>query len=226
MSGSLPVLEARNVRVFYNHGFLSPRRNYITPPVSCSILANEIVGLSGPSGCGKTSLGKALLGLSPAWEGDIFWRGNNIRRMSLRRLRPFYGWIGQEPTMAFNPQRKILDALLETLKVNGRSDGGRQRIFKMCDQLNLERELMFRHPFEMSPGQIQRCSLIRVFMLEPRFVLLDEPTSSLDPVNQTQLYEYIFSWRRVHGLAILLISHSNDFLSRICQKIISLEEDE
>jgi peptide/nickel transport system ATP-binding protein len=223
MTGALPIVEARDVRVYHNAGLFVPRRKYVTPSVSFSICANEVVGLSGPSGCGKTSLGKALLGLLPTWEGDVLWRGRSIRRGAPAGLRSRYGWIGQEPTLAFNPKRTILETLLETLRVNDLEKGGLDRIFGMCDRLNLDRDLVYRRPFEISPGQIQRGSLIRVFMLDPVFVVLDEPTSSLDPINQALIFERIFSWRREHAQALLLISHSNTLLSRFCSRGISLE---
>jgi peptide/nickel transport system ATP-binding protein len=226
MNGLAPVLQALDVRVYYNEGILFPRRKNVAGPFTCSIDRDEIVGLAGPSGSGKTSLGKALLGLLPTWEGRIRWNGTDIRENSIRALRSRYGWIGQEPMLAFDPRLRIVDTLRETLKVNGLGGDASKRIRRMCDEMNLDRDLVLRRPFELSPGQVQRCSLIRVFLLEPLFVLLDEPTSSLDPINQAWVFERIFDWRREHGLAILLISHSRALLSRLCGRVVSPENGE
>jgi ABC-type dipeptide/oligopeptide/nickel transport system ATPase subunit len=218
-----PVIEARDLRVYYDEGYLFARRRWAGGPVSFHVHENELVGLAGPSGSGKTSVGKALLNLIPTWEGDVYWNGRNIRRIPLRRLRRQFGWIGQEPTLAFNPRRRIVDVLRETLRVNGIGGSPDERITEMCDSMNLDPVLIWRYPFELSAGQIQRFALMRVFLLEPGFVLLDEPTSSLDPLNQKQILQQILAWRQRHGLAALVISHSHTLLARLCDRVVTLE---
>jgi ABC-type dipeptide/oligopeptide/nickel transport system ATPase subunit len=89
--------------------------------------------------------------------------------------------------------------------------------------MNLDPALLHRYPFELSAGQIQRFALIRVFMIEPRFVLLDEPTSSLDPLNQAQILRKMLAWRQQHGLAALIISHSHRLLAQLCDRVLTLE---
>ncbi len=217
------VVEARDLRVFYGEGSIFARRRWAMEPISFSVGPNEFVGLAGPSGCGKTSIGKALLDLIPTWEGEILWSGYSIRHTPIRRLRAGFGWVSQEPTLAFNPRRRVVDVLRETLAVNHLSDGG--RIGSLCDSMNLEPELLSRYPFELSAGQIQRMALIRVFMLEPKFVVLDEPTSSLDPINQLQILEQIAAWRQQHGLAALFIAHSRRLLARVADRVIVLGEE-
>ncbi len=220
-----PLLEAAGLRVYYREGIIFPKRKYAVGPFGCSVERNEIVGLAGSSGSGKTSIGKALLGLIPTWEGSIRWNGADMRPGDRAPRggggsRP--GWIGQEPMLAFDPRLTIMDTLLETLRVNGLEEGAPERIGRMCAEMNVEKGLLARRSFELSPGQVQRCSLVRAFMLEPEFVLLDEPTSSLDPVNQALIFERIFAWRREHGLALLLISHSRELLERVCGRVITL----
>lgn len=226
MKGMPPVIEAAGLRVYYNEGILFPKRKYVAGPFDCSIGRDEVVGLSGPSGSGKTSLGKALLGLIPTWEGTVCWNGIAIRPGAggprTKRGNNF-GWIGQEPMLAFDPRLTIMDTLLETLRVNGSAGDASKRIEWMCREMNVDHELLLRRSFELSPGQVQRCSLVRTFMLEPGFVVLDEPTSSLDPVNQALIFERLFAWRREHGLAMLLISHSGMLLDRVCARVISLK---
>jgi ABC-type dipeptide/oligopeptide/nickel transport system ATPase subunit len=217
-----PVIELRDVRVYYHEGTLLPRRRWAAGPVSFHVHENEFVGLAGPSGCGKTSLGKAVLNLIPTWEGDIYWKGQNTRRVPLRGLRKQFGWISQEPTLAFNPRRRIVDTLHETLAVNGIGGNPHERISGTCQVMNIEPQLALRYPFELSAGQVQRFALIRVLLLEPQFVLLDEPTSSLDPINQAQILQQILAWRERHGLAALVIAHSHRLLARLCDRVLTL----
>jgi len=218
-----PVIELRDVRVYYDGGSVLRRRRWVAGPISFHVHENEFVGLAGPSGSGKTSLAKAVLNLIPTWEGDIYWRGKNIRRTPLRPLRKQFGWLGQEPTLAFNPRRRIIETLYETLTVNSSGECYRRLISRTCDLMNLDPALAQRYPFELSAGQVQRFALVRVLMLEPRFLLLDEPTSSLDPMNQAQILEQILAWRQHHGLAALIIAHSQRLLTHMCDRILTLD---
>jgi peptide/nickel transport system ATP-binding protein len=209
--------------VYHNAGSLLISRHWVAGPISLHVHNNELVGLTGPSGSGKTSVGKALMNVISTWEGEIYWRGQNIRRIPLRKLRGQFGWIGQEPTLAFNPRKRVVDTLRETLAVNGIAGHTRDRISAMCETMNLEPQLAERYPFELSAGQVQRFALIRVFLFEPCFVLLDEPTSSLDPINQAQVLQQILTWRQRHGLAALIIAHSHSLLTRLCDRIVTVE---
>jgi ABC-type dipeptide/oligopeptide/nickel transport system ATPase subunit len=195
----------------------------VAGPLSFHVHAGEFVGFAGPSGSGKTSIGKALLNLMRTWEGDVYWKGRNVRHSPLKELRPRFGWISQEPMLAFNPRRRIIETLRETLTVNRMTENAQQRIDRMCELMNLQQSMTLRFPFELSAGQIQRFALVRTFMLDPEFVLLDEPTSSLDPINQAQILDLIQNWRRDHGLAALIIAHSRRLLTRMCDRVLSLD---
>ncbi len=223
MTEHAPLIEARNLRVYHHSGALFSRRNYCVNQLSFHLHENEIVGLAGPSGSGKTSVGKALLGLITSWEGDIYWSGKNIRNGVSGGMRRRFGWIGQEPALAFNPSRRVIATLRETLAVNGIAGSGDSVIRDISERMKLEYGMLHRYPFELSGGQVQRCALMRILMLDPRFLLLDEPTSSLDTINQLEILGLIQSWREEQGLTILLISHSSALLSRLCQRVITLE---
>jgi len=215
-----PVLDVRELVIYYRMGVTGSRLRRVAGPLSFQVRAGEFVGLAGPSGCGKSSVGKAVLNLIPNWTGTVCWCGRNIRRSDLRPWRKHFGWIGQEPTLLFNPRRRIGQVLQETLRVHGASGDASSRIAGMCETMNLEPSLVHRYPFELSAGQIQRFALIRTFLLNPKFVVLDEPTSSLDPITQLQIFEFIEQWRTSRQLAALLISHSRVLLERVCASVV------
>lgn len=216
------VVEAFALRVYHPAGRIFAGRRWVAGPINLAIQRNEFVGLAGLSGSGKTSIGKALLNLIPTWEGDVFWNGQHVRRAPLRRLRASFGWISQEPTLAFSPRCRICQTIEETLAVNGRNDTNAVR--PLCDWINLDPSLLDRYPFELSAGQVQRFALIRVLMLKPEFVVLDEPTSSLDPINQMQILERILEWRRLHGLSALFVAHSRRLLAKVADRVVELGE--
>ena len=223
MTEHTPLIEVRNLNVYHLAGAVLSRRKYCVRLLNFHIHKNEVVGLAGASGSGKTSVGKALLGLTPHWEGDIYWNGSNIRNGIDHSMRRGFGWIGQEATLAFNPSRKIIATLQETLKVNGIEDPQDSCLREMCGRMQLEFSMLHRYPFELSGGQVQRCALLRQLMLTPRFLLLDEPTSSLDTINQLEIFRLIMSWRAEKGLAVMIISHSTALLQRLCNRTIKLE---
>jgi len=214
------VVQARQLRIYHPSGLVFAARRWVAGPLNLAVRRNEFVGLAGPSGSGKTSVGKALLNLIQTWEGDVFWNGRHVRKTPLRPLRAGFGWISQEPALAFNPRRRIRQTLEETLFVNGRNS--LDAIEPLCGWMNLEPGLLDRYPFELSAGQIQRFALIRVFMLKPEFVVLDEPTSSLDPINQMEILNRILEWRRQHGLAGLFIAHSRRLLETVADRVVEL----
>jgi ABC-type dipeptide/oligopeptide/nickel transport system ATPase subunit len=222
MAEPSPVVEARQLSVYYWTGRIFAARRWVAGPVDLVIRRNEFVGLAGPSGSGKTSIGKALLNLIPTWVGEVYWNGRNVRQAVLRPLRRGFGWISQEPTLAFNPRRRIRQTLEETLAVNGLSDQG--DLLTLCDWMNLDPCLLDRRPFELSAGQIQRLALVRALMLKPEFVVLDEVTSSLDPVNQMRILDRLIEWRRRYGLSALFIAHSRRLLGKVADRVVQLRE--
>ncbi len=223
MSEHEAVLEARGVRVYYEEGALLRRRRWVAGPASLHIHAGEFVGLAGPSGCGKTSLGKAVLDLIPTWEGEVYWLGRNIRHAGVRPLRGQFGWVSQEPLLAFNPRRTIIETLHETLAVGKSQKCYRRQISHVCERMNLDPSLANRHTFELSAGQVQRFAFVRALLLEPKFLVLDEPTSSLDPMNQAQILERVIQWRERYGLSALFIAHSRRLLESMCDRVLTLE---
>jgi ABC-type glutathione transport system ATPase component len=225
MSEHQSVIEARNLSVFHYSGVMFTRRYYAVKNFSLHVHSGEIIGLSGESGCGKSSIGKSILNLIPTWEGDVYWNGTNIRGMDLRTHRRGYGWMSQEPFLIFNPRRKIIDSIAEALRVHHMAmtlDETMALLSPYLRDMSLDGNLLSRYPFELSGGQIQRFSLLRILSLNPRFVVLDEPTSSLDPISRKQIVELILHYHSLTAMSILWISHSRKLLDTVANTIHSI----
>lgn len=226
MSEHQCIIEARNLSVFHYSGVMFARKHYAVKNFSLHIHSGEIIGLSGESGCGKTSIGKSILDLIPTWEGDVYWDGMNIRGKDLHPYRRHYGWMSQEPFLIFNPRRKIIDSLTESLHVHHIAETDEETMAALSPflrDMSLDGNLLHRYPFELSGGQIQRFSLLRILSLNPRFVVLDEATSSLDPISQKQIVELIRHYHSISKMSILWISHSRKLLEKIAHSIHVME---
>jgi peptide/nickel transport system ATP-binding protein len=221
---NIPVIEARNLKIYFNSGNLFHIRKYIINDFNIKINSGEIIGLCGESGTGKTTIGKTLLNLHNGWDGKIFWNGNDIKGTDIRFIRHQYNWIGQEPSLTFNPVKKINSVILETLSLHFGSTKAEieEKVLSMCDKFKIEHFLLDRYPAELSAGQIQRLALIRILLLKPKFIVFDEPTSSLDPINTRIFIENIVEYKSINDLSILFISHSENLLDSICNHIINL----
>ncbi|MCA9997129.1 MAG: ABC transporter ATP-binding protein [Anaerolineales bacterium] len=175
----------------------------------------EVISIVGESGSGKTTLAKMLLGLINPTEGDIYFQGEK-RDISSHRKRKAY-WqqiqaIFQDPFASFNIFNKIDSVLLDCIKMRG---GGRlpyeQKVEMMteaCSFVNLKfEELTNKYPFELSGGQQQRLMIARIFLLKPKILLADEPTSMIDACSRATILDYLLQLRDEVGMTPIFITH-------------------
>jgi len=220
------ILTAKNLNIYYKKGLLSKDKKYIIKNFNFEIRPNQLIGLTGESGKGKTTLGKTLLGLHQYYEGKIYWKDSLLCNKTIKNLRTKYTWLGQEPFLMFNPNKKIIFVLKETLKViykdKYNNEDMNELLKAQCSLFKLEPTLLDRYPFELSAGQIQRFALIRNFLVKPDFIVLDEPISSLDPYNSNLFLDIIEQYLNENIISILLISHKKTLLKNITDNIIEL----
>jgi peptide/nickel transport system ATP-binding protein len=175
----------------------------------------EVVSLVGESGSGKTTLAKMLLGLISVTEGEVYFQGQK-RDISSQRKRQEY-WkniqaIFQDPFSSYNIFTKIDGVLLDCIRMRG---GGRlpkeQKVEMMteaCSFVNLKfAELTNKYPFELSGGQMQRLMIARVFLLQPKILIADEPTSMIDACSRATILDYLMKLRDENGMTLIFITH-------------------
>lgn len=175
----------------------------------------EFVSIVGESGSGKTTLSKMLLGLSNATEGEIFFQGKPRDISSGHKKKEYWKGIQaifQDPFSSFNTFQKIDTVLLDCINMRGGKNLSKQEKFDMmseaCQFVNLEfKELTNKYPFELSGGQMQRLMIARIFLLKPKILLADEPTSMVDACSRATILDMLLNLRDEIGMTVIFITH-------------------
>jgi oligopeptide/dipeptide ABC transporter ATP-binding protein len=193
--------------------------------VSFEIYPGEAVGLVGESGCGKTTVARCIMRLTEASAGRITFDGVDLlglRGARLRRLRRDFQMVFQDPTASLNPRFSIHRTLREPVLLHGieRGSAAETRVGEMMGKVNLDRAHLSRYPHQLSGGQKQRVGVARTLITDPRFVVLDEPTSSLDMSIRIYVIDLLRRLQRDLGAAYLFISHDLSTVRYLCNRVM------
>jgi peptide/nickel transport system ATP-binding protein len=221
-----PVLSVRNLRVWYGTA-RGPVR--AVDGVTFDIRRGETLGLVGESGSGKSTLGRGVLGLLPdaaKVTGTVTFEGKDLVTMSRRRLRamrgPRLGLIFQEPMTRLNPLMRISDHFLETLRQHepGMSkDQMRRRAIDTLGAMGIPPTRFTNYPHEFSGGMRQRIMIALALVLNPSFVVADEPTTALDVLVEAQIISLLNDIKRNFDTSILLITHNLGIIAEACERV-------
>ena len=175
----------------------------------------EIISIVGVSGSGKTTLAKMILGLINLTEGDIYFQGQKRDISSGRKKKEYWRNIQaifQDPFSAYNTFHKIDAVLLDCIKLRGGGNLPREKKIELmteaCSFVNLKfAELTNKYPFELSGGQMQRLMIARIFLLKPKILVADEPTSMIDACSRATILDYLMKLRDETGMTLIFITH-------------------
>lgn len=195
--------------------------------VSFEIEKEEIFGVVGESGCGKTTTGRLLLRLISPTSGKIFFKGKDITNIAdkeLRALRKKLQVIFQDPYESLNPRMSIYDIVSEPLHVQKAAkslEEIKDRVSKVMEDMDLvpPDEYLYRFPHELSGGQRQRVAIARAFILQPEFVVADEPVSMLDASIRSEVAKLILSLTEKFHISFLYITHDIALSRYMCNRI-------
>ena len=189
------------------------KRVHAVDGVSLDIAEREIVGLVGESGSGKSTLGKTLLGLHHKTSGTVTYRGEQLpktyRPQDFHRLAPKMQMIFQDPYSSLNPRMTVGEIIGEGLQLHTSQSNSaiRDKVANWLIRVGLQPDHMSRYPHEFSGGQRQRIGIARALILEPEFVVCDEPISALDVSVQAQVVNLLDELKQELGLTMLFIAH-------------------
>ncbi|MEM2984649.1 MAG: dipeptide/oligopeptide/nickel ABC transporter ATP-binding protein, partial [Candidatus Jordarchaeaceae archaeon] len=182
--------------------------------VTFSVRKGEVFTLAGESGCGKTTTGKIILGLIPPTSGKVFFKDQEITKLGrneLRLMRKKMQIIFQDPYASFNPRMRIGDAIGHPLEIHGLAAGEekRKKVLAMLEHVGLTPPQQFidLYPHQLSGGQRQRAAMARSLILEPEFIVADEPVSMIDVSLRTTIIDLMLYLRKALQLTYLFITH-------------------
>ncbi|MBW6464049.1 MAG: dipeptide ABC transporter ATP-binding protein [Firmicutes bacterium] len=192
--------------------------------ISMRVYPGETYGLVGESGCGKSTAGLTILRMLNPTGGKVFYKGKDVYAMGkeeLRNLRKEMQIIFQDPFSSLNPRMTIGEAIGEALEVHGIARGKERRekveeILKVC---GLDTYHYRRYPHEFSGGQRQRVVIARALVLEPQFIVADEPISALDVSIQSQIINLLEELQGKFGLTFLFISHDLSVVKHMADRV-------
>jgi oligopeptide transport system ATP-binding protein len=188
------------------------------------IQPGETLSVVGESGCGKTTLANALLRLIPITAGRVSFAGVDLARadhVALRRARREMQVVFQNPFGSLNPRLRVIDLVAEPLRTHRPSSRPelRARVAALLAEVGLEEEYLGRFPHQLSGGQAQRVAIARSLALNPRLLILDEPTAALDVSVQAQIINLLRRLQLSHRLTYLFISHDLSVVRHVSDRI-------
>ena len=221
------LLEIKNLFVEYKSkkGFLGQTQAiHAVNNLSLDIKKGEILAVAGESGCGKSTLAKAIILLENAKSGEIKFQDKNIFTMNKSELKNFrkkVQMIFQNPYSSLDPKMKIFDTLKESLKINTDFDENEieKIIYKTIEKTGLDKECLKLYPHEFSGGQRQRIAIARALVLNPEFILADEPVSALDVSIQAQIINLLKELKEDYNLTFLFISHDMSVIKYLADRV-------
>lgn len=222
------LIEVHRLKKYYpvRAGLFNRTVNHVkaVDDISFSIYPGETFGLVGESGSGKSTAGRAILRLTDKTAGDVRYQGTDIHQLSrtdMRRLRPELQFIFQDPYSSLNPRMRIGDAIGEALLQHGLAakEDLRDRVEDILSVCGMAAYHYDRYPHEFSGGQRQRIGIARAIILEPRFIVADEPVSALDVSIQAQIINLFRQLQEERGITYLFISHDLSVVEHLCSRI-------
>jgi oligopeptide transport system ATP-binding protein len=194
--------------------------------ITLDLPAGKVTGVVGESGCGKSTLARLALRLIEATSGSVSFDGVELGGLgpaAMRQTRRRMQMVFQDPYSSLDPRYTIAECLLEPFAIQGLMPAGaarKERVAELLDMVGLAQSAASNFPHQLSGGQKQRVGIARALALKPQFVVLDEPTASLDVSIQAQIIELLERFQQEFGLTYLFISHDLSLVRYFCDQIV------
>ncbi len=228
-NGDQTILEMRNVSVNFpvKGGLPFIKKGVIqaVSDVSLTIKRGETFGIVGESGCGKTTLANAMIGMVKPTSGEVYFNGENLyqlRRDAFKKIRRDMQMIFQDPFSSLNPRFNVYQIISEPMFIRGQDDEETmvQRVIELLELVGLSKDDLTRYPSDFSGGQRQRLGIARSIILNPDFLVCDEPVSALDVSVHAQILNLLTKIQKQMKLSYVFISHNLAVVKNVCDSMI------
>ncbi|MDG6904954.1 MAG: ABC transporter ATP-binding protein [Nitrososphaerota archaeon] len=225
------ILSVRNLSVTFqsNALFRSVTRLEALKDVSIDVASGERFGIAGESGSGKSTLARAIVGLVRPKSGEVWIEGTQIRSPKhWKKIHPrLIQLVSQDPYGSLDPGQRVISSMIEPLIVNKmitEKEQAIENIKSLFQTIGLRIELLEHYPHQLSGGQRQRVAIARAILLEPKLLLLDEPTSSLDVSTQAQIVDLLNKLQQKKKFTYMFISHNLELLWHVVDRIAVIQK--
>jgi len=228
VSETTNLLETKDLLKWFPQrgGFLNRAQSYLkaVDGVTLGVRKGETLGLVGESGCGKTTLGRTIMRLTEPSGGSVKFEGNEISKLRRGALKPFrrkMQMVFQDPYASLDPRQSVRSALVEPMRIHKITRSRKESndfAEELIDKVGLNQDHLSRFPHEFSGGQRQRIAVAIALAARPSFLVLDEPTSSLDVSVQAQVLTLLQDLKQNLGLTYLFISHNLAVIRQMCDR--------
>ncbi len=217
------ILQTEELRYVYSEN--TPFEKTAVDNVSISIEENDFIGLIGHTGSGKSTLVQHLNGLLKPTSGKIYFDGQDIsdKDFDIKALRFKVGLVFQYP------EYQLFDETVEKDISFGPRNMGldeaqiKERVVDAANAVGLKPELLSRSPFDLSGGEKRRAAIAGVIAMQPKVLILDEPTAGLDPLGRNTILDMLSKYRREHNTTVVLVSHSMEDVAKVADKAIVMD---
>lgn len=220
----MPLIELRDVSYSYDAG--KHARTMALSSISLSIQQGDFIGIVGCTGSGKTTLLQLLNGIRKPTEGTVSYRGKDIWQDKLcrKQLRFEVGFVFQYPESQLFEETVEKDIAYGPRNMGLDEKEVAYRVREIADLFHLSDSLLKRNPFELSGGEKRRVAIAGVLAMQPKVLVLDEPTVGLDPKGRNELLNFIRSYYHNYGITVFMSSHNMDQIATLSSKVLVLDK--
>lgn len=218
-----PLVEIRHLKKYFH--ISKDKILHAVDDVNLTVREGETVGLVGESGCGKSTVGTVVMRLQPATSGEVLFDGVNVFDVKDRKQNQEYRRqmqiVFQDPYSSLNPQKTIRQILTEGYRIHKMASGIEldQLLDTLCQRTGISKEMWDQYPHELDGGKRQIVGIARALSLNPKFIVCDEPVSSLDVSVQAKVLNLLMQLQKDLGLSYLFISHDLSVVKHISTQI-------
>ena len=220
----MPVLSLKGVTHLYNKG--NPSESAAIENVTIDIEEGELVGIIGHTGSGKSTLVQHFNGLLKPESGTVTVDGKDIwsDKKATREARFKVGLCFQYPEYQLFEETVYKDIAFGPKNMGLKDDEIEKRVLSAAEYVGLKKELLEKSPFDLSGGEKRRVAIAGVIAMEPKVLVLDEPTAGLDPRGRDRILNVIKNYREATGSTVMLVSHSMEDVARIASKVLVMND--